>query len=437
MDSEWTRFKTSLAKQSPWIEAFVPDLNRRIQAAIVAESSSGSYEPLMIETLMRDLASVLDRSLSLRREARDLEIQAVKAAADYQLFCETFPLDLELELNRLEIERHKIDEEQAKAASAAFDASTDKDPLARGFSITSAGSGQSSANAVKTAERSRELIVKKYDALRRYQEQYHHRHKAEGGSHNFQQRSNNVLRLLGQDLAEARAKASAAFLGIKTLFGKEFALPSEASTDYLTDMVLVVRDAARFLEQEAQSEEAFDLTFPLVQPWLAHTGNAKALAENKALIAALKDPRRPVEFDPSPIFEKFARVRITRVGASIGLLLDIGVNAVTGLPYDPGRSAKLGAYRLKIELHLPKQQLETQTSRILTLGNVGILGTSSPLNVVDGLQVHNTSPKGLWRLYFHPFSVYSTIAQEPVEPSNQAELVSDVKIHVRAIGRRT
>src|SRR5262249_49415155 len=64
-----------------------PPLYEHFRSPIqAANTSTPVYDPYLYESLMADVAKLLDRCLANRRECSDLEAQGVRRALEYDLF---------------------------------------------------------------------------------------------------------------------------------------------------------------------------------------------------------------------------------------------------------------------------------------------------------------------------------------------------------------
>ena len=196
----WRDFKLQLVSQSPWLQSFIDTAEEQAIATLKTRISSNPYEPLLIEPLLEDISSALDRCLAYRREAYDLDIAAVKAATDYELFLANSKTEQELEINALGIPQLEAEEHGFRNSSDAYGSQGAESALELG-SQTHDKTLHSSASAGKTlAHKQQELITKRWETIRNYQEAYNMRHTSPGNSHNYAERHNRLVELLSDEV---------------------------------------------------------------------------------------------------------------------------------------------------------------------------------------------------------------------------------------------
>ncbi len=201
----WSHFKKKLQKRSPWLGQF--DKSAVAQAVErIQHTPRNYYEPLLLDIVLKEASEALDRCLAFRREAYDLEIAAVKAVADYELFKKLADIEEKLDLNALALKRLEEEETGYREASSKYNE--------RGFAKhdeTLANSAKADIEAAKERER---LIKERYRTRREYEAEYYSRHVAAGNAHNFEERMKRTVPLLADDLQQAYEKLLAAHTGI-------------------------------------------------------------------------------------------------------------------------------------------------------------------------------------------------------------------------------
>ncbi len=138
--------------------------------------------------MLKEASEALDRCLALRREAYELEIAAVKAAADYQLFLDLDPTDAELDTIALAIPRLQGEQSGYHKASMSY---TDKG--FQGHDETLSSSAQDDLDA---ARKRQALLTRRRDTRKQYEKDYDSRHTTAGNAHNFGERMRRIVPLL-------------------------------------------------------------------------------------------------------------------------------------------------------------------------------------------------------------------------------------------------
>src|ERR1700686_2179476 len=87
--TEWRANKEKLVESGSLHRVFIHTADENglagpQQARKIAKSEPLVYEPLLFESWLKDLAQLADRVLAYRREGRELEVLAVRAAMDYE-----------------------------------------------------------------------------------------------------------------------------------------------------------------------------------------------------------------------------------------------------------------------------------------------------------------------------------------------------------------
>src|SRR5882762_1920622 len=102
-------FRQTIEMQAPWLKDIGANADYLIASLLAApKPGSSPYDGRLVEQLLREMAEALDRCLSFRREADDLEVLAVKQALDDKLFLDSQAI--EASIDDLS---HPVDEPQA------------------------------------------------------------------------------------------------------------------------------------------------------------------------------------------------------------------------------------------------------------------------------------------------------------------------------------
>lgn len=409
-------------------------LLRELDIPLADDPPGLSYQPLLFDIYLQDVARLLDKVLTYRNEARELEVRAVKAAADYELFDKTSQLDFDLEKVRLRRAHQEVERITHAQAAQLFG---QNESLNKGFARISEGQVQLSQAEVDSIDSEIALLGERWQALRDYNEEYQLRHAAPGNAHNYEERARVIISFLAEDLTEAYQKAEAVNVGFLAVFGRQApALPKKDPLTFIDDLVHWCRATIREVEREAEHEIEYDSVIPVVQP--GHLGkksliDAELFSEARQHAAEGKPMQLVVEL-PTSIFPG-SNVRVRQVGLSVG--------APTSISRDGGndRNASVGNYvRLHCQIETPKQKLiglDDEVSRPpIRFGNVGMLAEGHPLAVTDGHECRNINPVGKWVLTIDPIVVYKdakgrTLADTIEEHFKIVDLVMHVRVRCR------
>jgi len=436
----WTAVKERLSKNAAWLHAFAEPIDiaalPRIQSRL--QNSPFAYDCLLLEQLLTDVSALVERCLSYRREARDLEIASVRTCLDYEEFTERSKLDEELEL--LGVRFSQISREQAAYTKAASEFDKGKEPLGRGnFELASGQSNVAGLDLTDAATR-KELISKRWAITRRIREEYQRRHTEPGNAHNYKWRMDRIVELYAEDVAEAYQKALSVSDGLKVIYA-HLTTPPKPNADnprYLDDLVSWTRDVIRFVECESQYEAQYELVLPLVQPWRWH---GKPIVEPNDFRERFKKhdsndadfPLIKINFSLNDVFHHQDRVRL----ASIGLTFATDFVDKDGLD---GNMAGDSYARVRATIKTPEQASPLGPAAKyrkppVILGSVSVFSGNTPLAVEGGPLVHNISPVGDWEIVFEPLITWKEEDRKALYYRWFNNVVRDVKLHLRVISK--
>lgn len=436
----WFDHKSQLIKlkylDSTFAEAIELTVNREL--ATVTEDPHGGdeyhYYPRLVHQHTASVSLLLDRVLAYRREARDLEILAVKVAMDYQLFDQTTRLDEDLEIARLGLEVRKRSLQTQTEASDAFGEGLG---LQAGFKTSHKGRAKEIALELDSIDKQAKLIRSRYVAQRNYQAVYRDKHQEPGNAHNYAERASRLTLLFLQDLREAYVKSKAIAVGIETIWGSKFPVPKPNTNAFIDDMVDWNRDIVRYLEYLTQDEVQLNLVIPLVQPWLP--GGRSVLSANefsKALSATNDTSAITFKFELGREHFSNLNVRVLAVGLSYGNAIDI----VPASGVD--RNATRDNYaRLRVGVTAPRQKFadgSEEDSPRFSLGSVGLFGGTASIDSCSTGLVRYIDPVGSWEIVIDPLAVYKDDSkQAPGLGMDKTAPLADIKLHfsLAVVGR--
>lgn len=419
----WPKFKSGLQRRSSWLEAFS---NSAVVQAIelVKAKPANDYEPLLLETTLKEASAALDRCLALQRQAYELEISAVKAAAEYELFLQLADLDASLETNALGIPGLQAEESGFRQASSLY-------TLDKGFPKHDATlSDRAKAGLTAAAER-QALSKQRWEVRKKYEAEYHSRHTAPGNAHNFKERMERTVVLLADDLQEAYEKLVGVQRGLKAIYKKDLPLPALQGEGALDELVLWARDVIRFLDLESQQECNYDLVIPLSQKWRP---SEKPIVTPQVLWQAVdqQGPQKVIRFELGDVFFNQERVRLRAVGLAFG---------AEPVGDQVGSMDRYAYWRLRATIHTPRQPSLTSPGTYysrppIVLGSVSAYGRSIPVAMRSGPECQNIDPRGEWTIVLNKYSVWSDSDAQTVESSPQhARTIADLKLFLSIVAK--
>lgn len=354
-----------------------------------------AYEVLLFPTLLNEASILVDRVLAYRREARDLEILAVKAAMDYALFNKTAAIDIQLEKQRVQYDLKGIAKITQDTAAAAFG---NESPESSGFEALSAGRSRELVRDLVDSKCAIELIDQRWTALHLYQDVYWAKHNQPGNALNFAERASRVYELLSEDITEAYVKAAAVAEGILIVFRYKLSnIPNLDPLTFLDNFVNWIRETIRFVEYKSQFEVLYTIIIPLTQPWLP---SREPIVSPAALRAALTmaDSGKSVSIAFRLPEECFSgrRVRLKGVGLSIGTKIN------TLIASGADRSAVRDSYtRMRAVIRMPEQARSSNLKYRrpdVVLGNITVYSGSAVTQMESGVNIQNVDPIGDWAI---------------------------------------
>lgn len=409
----------------------------RMQEANLREAAHQlGHDPLLVDTLLNKISELVDRILAYRREARELEVLAVKAGADYQLFLAQSKAEMTLELSQL-----RSDEEGVKAQArldheAAAEQFGEESSMNRGMRRISQGQVNQLGIELKTCEADATLINSKWKARQEFQEAYQKRHQEDGNAHHYGQRAERMMYLVTEDCLDAYLRAQAATVGIEMVLGrKPTSLPFPDTSHFIDDFVLWCRKEIRSFNRDLEDEVQYDLVVPLVQPILSEGKSVVTAQHFNERLAASSD-RAPFRLEftiPKELFFGDENVRLLAVGLSYGNRHNFG--DVTGADRDLPRDAFA---QVRGTLRLPKQHLPsgaTYDKPPLRFGNITAYTGQAPAAMNAGPEVLNVNPVGDWVAILEPRMAYKDINAYLLQAGVNSNPMLDLKLHMKLRAR--
>ncbi|OWO89699.1 hypothetical protein B5E41_30120 [Rhizobium esperanzae] len=418
---KWFEQKARLAEKGLLHELFT-------QLDDITFTTSGAlyFEPLLIADHSTRLAELLDRCLSMRKDVRELEVLAFKAASDYALFINTSAIDERMDILRLQAAFKAEEQKGFRNAVGAFDKTS---TLEKGLSEVVQGLDAALGEDLTSSTELKHLIETRWEHVRDYQKAYHDRYCEPGNAHNYGERATTLLGVLKVLLDEALARASALAAGIYIVYGAKIAdVPASVNLQTLDQFAMWAFRTIRSLSNAAEQETTFEIVIPLVQPWLS--GGKPLITKEKfndqISKAALGKPLE-LNFDLPHNDLLDGRVRLRSLGISFGNKF-----ARLGTGIDANQTADLFT-RVTVKITTPDQIAEAEKSYHrpdVVIGNVGLHG-AAPLSPIDGSAVENLCPFGKWKITIHPLVVWKDADSHLVSDEVDSDRLRDFKLAFR------
>lgn len=399
----WTALKSSLIRNRHLDKYFADPLDKGVKAARRHVKRAPGYEPLLFENNLQQLASHLDRALAFRREVQELEVQAVKAASEYELFRKQTPLSLELDVIRVRRSEKELGAPAQDRAASAFGQDT---ALNRGFREGALGTAAQLRDGIASAKREEDLLRTLAENAATYQEAYWLRHTETGNAHNYAERAKRVSLLFGQDWLIAVSKARVVDAGYRAIYAEAPPiLPALTDESDLDKLVVWSREVVELTQLNAGREFEMDLVLPLVQPrsltgkpLVTETQFKDAVKATAGGTKALK-----LSFDlPAPLFAMGRAVRLRRIGLAYGMRPELV--PASGIDQNDTKQAP---YRYRAVIGTPEQPAAGATparSRPpVRLSAVSLYGGAPDYS--DGSECFNVNPVGRWTIEIDPVPV--------------------------------
>lgn len=395
--------------------AFIGSTARRV-------GLTSPYEPLLYETWLKQLAESLDRLLAFRREARELEIAAVKVGADYDLFCLQSLLDLDLEMSQLRLATKRSTIQSQTTVANAFSGKVS--PLAEGFEAGASGLAQDVGVDLLSCDDEVKLLQDRQTLVQSFQDAYFTRTTQLGNAHNYKERFLLLQKLIDDELDDAYLLAVAIASGINQVYGSNLVVPNAAAVNFLDDLVFWCRRVMRSHAIASQMETEFEIVIPLVQPISPNAGLVSAPTFSQAINPG--PDTADLDFKlPADMFDGL-KVRTRRIGASYG-------NAVSIIDGADLNAINDSYARYRMVFSTPPQggPVALYNRPPVRLGVVSLFGGPAALCYSDGPECTNIDPIGDWSVSIDRHPVYKDDSKQSISTGIGNKKMLDLKLHLR------
>ncbi len=359
--SAWSELKSRASALSSALSAFDVSYEEGSVAALSKidndEKIKLTHNQRLIEPLLGEIASLLDRCVAYRREGRELEIAGVAAGAN-------LIATLALQKTDRDIAQINVPAEVAQVLVTQYPSAIDA------FGAGGAGKQLQAERAANERLEQRSdartaLLLGRLTFTQDLELQLLARHGVDGNAHNYAERFNSVRRLYDSDIQAAYKRAKAVMAGFEAVFGiKPPDLPAVAPFGFLDAFVIWTRDAMRSVTTLAETEIEFVRDIVITIP---------AAATNA-----------PVSFDVKDHFQGLQAVRLR----SISLFFTSDHASTHNDHFTNGTVAAV----------LAKTAPETSPRIILPVTGVRWFVSGREPTTIDGSLVYNADPRGTWNV---------------------------------------
>jgi hypothetical protein len=386
-----------------------------------------AFEPLLIARHAQRMGELVDRCLAIRKDILELEILAVKAETDYDLFNSTSALDQQIDTLRLQIQSKTADQVGFENATATFSPNS---TLEKGLTAIAQGRDNALGEDITSSGTIQNLTTQRWQSLHAYQDAYHARYTEPGNAHNFGERANLLLQVLTVLMQEALARATALAAGIQRVYQTQLSgVPTSVTLQSVDQFAVWAMKTIQSLSRAAEQETVSEVVIPLVQPWLP---SGQSLITADAFNSAVNSGT-----DGQPITLSFnllnnglldPQTRLKGIGISFGNAFNI----VAGSGIDRNQTSDAFT-RLTVTIATPLQLAADGSSYSrppVLIGNVGLHGAGGG-SVVEGNAVENVSPFGSWTVKVHPLIVWKDSSKQTLANPPDSAPMSDLKLSLR------
>jgi hypothetical protein len=386
----WMALLTRLSDHGVWPKTFdnpyEVGIKDKLKTIAEQEAKALTHNARLVEPLLGEISSLVDRCLSYRREGDSLAIQGV-AAAIQRLQSDTF----------MELDRELVD---ADSAADVADVLATNYPAAVKY-FTQIGNAEGNGQAaqltaqvlgntrLRDVERARvNLSLSRLEFRQELQQQLEGRYDVPGNAHNFAQRFDRTRELFDSDITSAYCRAISAAAGLKAIFGyvdQDFvdnsqpqkpAIPHpEKDDDFLDHFIIWTRKAMRAVAQIGESEIEF--TRNIVVPL---------------------DPSSIATLDLTSAFSGLRYVRLRSV--AVGFIAE---NEDATAPEKSNAS---------FALVMVRNDVSVGPNQVVIVPNIQCYNVGRQLPNVQGSALYNVDPQTKWTVRLSSTGLTST--QKPI-----------------------
>lgn len=362
----WKLVRKMVADTNVWQSKFDLSFEEGVQDDLntVQSEEKGRFRhnPRLVETLLGEISSLLDRCIAYRREGSELEIAGVAAGANRVASDALREIDRKIASIDLTGNAARILGKNYPQAAALFEVATDQN-LGKGTAVEARAQALANDQVGNDSEERQKLILSRLAYTQELERKLLGRHDVPGNAHNFGERFERVRKLFENDATSAYRRALAASAGLANIFEYMEPLPKISDNGFVDELILWTRNAMRAVTRISESELEFTRSITVTVP---------------------PAPAAPVAVVFDAPFAGFKYVRIRSVGMAFCTADGEVKNNVDG-------NASIGAVMVKTDTKLGP-------SVVVVHPNVRQFSGSRDPQFIDGPLLYNVDPRGTWSI---------------------------------------
>ncbi len=254
--AKWAALKARLKSYGNWPKTFDVSFESGAIEALKTISNQEKFQlthnPRLVEPLLGDISSLLERCLSYRGQGTQLEIQGVAAYVNRVISDSTRDIDQSLTRNDPAPDVAAILASHYPNAAAQFRLAKNELGNANAIQLDAQTLGNAKIRDVETTRLS--LSLARLQFVQDINRQLLGRYDVPGNGHNYAERFDRLRKLFESDITSAYRRALSAAAGLSALFDFKDAVPPFDGSDFLDDFVIWSRNAMRAVALIGESE---------------------------------------------------------------------------------------------------------------------------------------------------------------------------------------
>jgi hypothetical protein len=361
----WNTIKSRVSESGVWPKVFDASFEEsvfsQLERVASEETNKFTHNPRLVEPLLGEISSLLDRSLACRREGSELEIAGVAAGAARIVSDAVREIDQKLAAIDVTRSMTVVLAENYPAAADLYEQASDHN-LGRGNASQIKAQVLANQKVTASVEERLKLTLGRLAFTQEVERQLLGRHDVPGNADNFGERFERLRKLFASDVVSAYRRALAASAGLAALFDFKDPLPTLAKNGFLDELVIWTRNAMRAVARVGESEIEFTRVI--------------------SIPVAPATPAAPASINFDTSFPGFKMLRLRGIAACF--CQDPG-----DVKNDNAGNASIGAVMVKTDGGLGPRV-------VIPLPSVRQFGAQREPVYVDGALIYNVDPRGNW-----------------------------------------
>ena len=406
-----------------WLSVFEDTIDELIYRTVESiEHTQPRNNAFLVQDNLNAASRSLERILSLRTAANNLEDKAVRQAIDYEQF-ETGADDLE----ELEKEGWKQTQKLAEKAGYEVSATTfseSSSDLAQGFRATMSANVNSLEAGIRGDDVRVELVSQKWQRIRERHKLLLERHQQPGHALNYEERCGRIRALIEIEVPIAFASAKAAGAGLSHVYGLSDSLQSfpkldDDSESFLDRLVYWTREQQEELSLINQYESVFEHTISVAGPMVdsqrlvTETEFSTAMDSDGSISVNLRD------YFPSEL----NRLRVIGVEVTLDHNHSPLVNNM--IAHDHLYSRAIVIPPPQINPYDTSQESYIQPTPVIS-NNITTTTPNARIEFISTPTLENIDPKGEWTVKICDYVGYV----DRTDRRRSAQIAIDIKLHL-------